>query len=68
MSEPHDKPQRPSSVPESAASGPPTASPGTDPTSPIPQESTGQWTRAEQENGRRLDEPGLAEQDRKDRR
>ena len=45
----------------------PAASPGTDPTSPIPQESTGEWARAEQENARRLDEPGLDDKDREHR-
>jgi hypothetical protein len=45
----------------------PASSPATDPTSPIPQESTGEWVRAEQENARRLDEPGLQDEDRERR-
>ena len=45
----------------------PRSSPGTDPTNPNRQESTGEWVRAEQVNEQRNDEPGLTDQDRLER-
>jgi hypothetical protein len=46
----------------------PTASPETDPTNPWRPESAGAWVAAERENYRRLDEPGITDQDRLRRR
>jgi hypothetical protein len=42
----------------------PRKAPETDPTNPCRQESAGVWTRAEEENERRLAEPGLTDRDR----
>lgn len=47
--------------------GGPRPSPGTDPTNPYRQESAGVNTASERANQRRVDEPGLTDQDR-DRR
>jgi hypothetical protein len=59
-----DKPPRARELrPESA----PRPSPQTDPTNPYRQESAGEWTRAEEENERRQDEPGLTDEDRQQR-
>jgi hypothetical protein len=45
----------------------PHTSPQTDPTNPFRQEAVGVWQRAEEENERRLAEPGLTDSDRQRR-
>ena len=45
----------------------PKAAPQTDPTNTNRQESAAEWECAEEENGRRLDEPGLTDKDRQHR-
>ena len=46
----------------------PTSAPQTDPTNPYHQEAVGVWTRSEVVSVWKVDEPGLTDHDREERR
>jgi hypothetical protein len=61
-----EAPQEPQTTPGKEAK--PILTPGTDPTNPVTQESTGDWIAGEKAAERRNNEPGLTDGERQHRK